>query len=526
MRAFVVPVLLLISLPVGAQNLPDIVVWDDFETGDTRFWTTTVPPLPFTVCTPPTGAVKLTVPTVLGDGTPGSVEGPDIQAALDAGGHITFDVGSDPVTITLISELVVTRDAVLDGAGVVTLSGGGIIRVLRVVPPSTGSYRLTLQHLIVANGSVTGGTFPQDSGAGLLLQGGGAWQSVDLVLVDCIFRDNVAVVSGQDSGGGAIYAVGPNAFWLVGCSFRRNLGSNGGAIYALQAVDMVFTGCDVLDNRATGSGGNPGNGGNGGGIGIDGVFWSFSACDITVTGNRANAFGGGLFAVDNYAEGTFELIASTIESNQSTGANEHSGGVYVQGAEILIGDSTFRSNTARAFAGLFVGPDTRGDIRNCTFTENVATDGLGGAMAFSTSDPILIDHCTIVDNHAPCDVCFGGGITVGGAPLTLRNSVLADNTGGNQWVSWNITETVSDGGGVIQWPAQRPNGTDEIPATAGVTWAEPLLAPINAYGGVTETMGLLPGSPAIGHAGPAVSPADQRGRARTVPTDAGAFETP
>ncbi len=430
------------------------------------------------------------------------------------------------MTIVLTSELVVTRATVLDGAGVVTLSGGGSTRVLRVIPPPSGTYGLTLQHLTIAGGSVTGGTFPEDSGAGLLLQGGGAWQSVDLVMVDCVFRDNIAVTSGQDSGGGAIYAVGAKALWLVDCSFLRNRGSNGGAIYALQAVDMVFTGCDLLDNRATGSGGNPGNGGNGGAIGIDGVYWSLSACDLEVSGNTCNAFGGGVFAVDNYTEGSFEIVASTIEDNQSTGTSEHSGGVYVQGAEILITDCTFRANTARAFAGLFVGPDTRGDIRNCTFTQNVATDGLGGAMAFSTSDPILVDHCTIVDNHAPCDVCFGGGITVGGAPLKLRNTILADNTGGNQWVSWNITETVADGGGNLQWPAQRPNGTDEVPATAGVTWAEPLLAPIARYGGVTETMALLPNSPAVGNAGATVVSADQRGRARTAPTDAGAFETP
>jgi hypothetical protein len=60
-------------------------------------------------CPPAAQPVELVDPTVLGSGTPGSVTTAAIQAALDLGGHVTFDVGVSPVTIVLDAELVVRR---------------------------------------------------------------------------------------------------------------------------------------------------------------------------------------------------------------------------------------------------------------------------------------------------------------------------------------------------------------------------------------------------------------------------------
>ncbi len=56
-------------------------------------------------------------PTLLGNGTPGSVTTAAIQAALNAGGPIRFNVGAAPTTITLTATLVINRAVVLDGAG-------------------------------------------------------------------------------------------------------------------------------------------------------------------------------------------------------------------------------------------------------------------------------------------------------------------------------------------------------------------------------------------------------------------------
>ena len=59
----------------------------------------------------------------------------------------------------------------------------------------------------------------------------------------------------------------------------------------------------------------------------------------------------------------------------------------------------------------------------------------------------------------------------------------------------------------------------------GVT--NPLLAPLGNYGGPTQTMALLPGSPAInaGTNGPGIPTTDQRGLGRVGAVDIGAFES-
>jgi hypothetical protein len=59
---------------------------------------------------------------------------------------------------------------------------------------------------------------------------------------------------------------------------------------------------------------------------------------------------------------------------------------------------------------------------------------------------------------------------------------------------------------------------------------DPVLAPLGNYGGPTQTMALLPGSPALGNgglAGPGVPTTDQRGlpRPSSGPIDVGAFQT-
>src|SRR5262249_44043164 len=54
---------------------------------------------------------------------------------------------------------------------------------------------------------------------------------------------------------------------------------------------------------------------------------------------------------------------------------------------------------------------------------------------------------------------------------------------------------------------------------------DPKLGPLADNGGPTQTMALLPGSPALNAAGPALAPAtDQRGFARGAAPDIGAYE--
>ena len=75
--------------------------------------------------------------TVVGDGTPESCTSAATIAAIESGGVITFDCGPDPVTITLDRPAKVFNDTgpriVIDGGGLVTLSGGGATRILYMI---------------------------------------------------------------------------------------------------------------------------------------------------------------------------------------------------------------------------------------------------------------------------------------------------------------------------------------------------------------------------------------------------------
>src|SRR5690606_26804770 len=71
---------------------------------------------------------------VIGSGTPESCTGDAFIDAVAQGGVITFDCGPEPVVVTLDRPAKVFNDAsdgiVIDGGGLVTLSGGGATRIL------------------------------------------------------------------------------------------------------------------------------------------------------------------------------------------------------------------------------------------------------------------------------------------------------------------------------------------------------------------------------------------------------------
>lgn len=107
-------------------------------------------------------ADTLVSPVVLGNGTPGSVTTAALQAALNAGGHIRFNLGPSPATIVLTATLTINRAVVLDGGGLVTLSGGDVRRILQITNTQNQAYAITLQNLTFADANT-----PTGSGAAI-----------------------------------------------------------------------------------------------------------------------------------------------------------------------------------------------------------------------------------------------------------------------------------------------------------------------------------------------------------------------
>src|SRR3954451_923431 len=52
---------------------------------------------------------------VVGDGTAGSCTALALQTAIGAGGAVTFNCGAAPVTITVTTPIMVTKETVIDG---------------------------------------------------------------------------------------------------------------------------------------------------------------------------------------------------------------------------------------------------------------------------------------------------------------------------------------------------------------------------------------------------------------------------
>jgi hypothetical protein len=281
---------------------------------------------------------------VVGTGTAASCTFDALKAAVTQGGIITFDCGSDPVTIpvTATLELPTNKNTVIDGGGKITLDGGGAVRILHW---DNGNFQadtngLTLQHLVLVNGKTTPTqaipTAPAPCSQGWDDGEGGALYMNDgnLSVIDSLFINNHAAPLGPDTGGGAIYITGSKTGAVIANStFMNNAASNAGAVGALFAELDIYNSL-LSGNVATGHGANnddptmcsamnngqneTGSGGNGGAICSDGGSGaSIVVCGDAILDNMADpsAFGGGIFFTSNDFSGTLSIVDSMITGN-------------------------------------------------------------------------------------------------------------------------------------------------------------------------------------------------------------------
>jgi hypothetical protein len=149
-------------------------------------------------------------------------------------------------------------------------------------------------------------------------------------------------------------------------------------------------------------------------------------------------------------------------------------------------------------------------VVNSTFSENAAAGGRGGGIASSWTGLGIPGATTVINSTFSGNSAGRDGGIANSATLTvttMTSTIIANSSDGN-------CGTVTDGGHNLQWP-----GTD-----CGVTIGslDPKLDPdgLKGNGGPTQTIALLPGSPAIDAgdpevcANPPVNGFDQRGYVR------------
>lgn len=278
--------------------------------------------------------------TVVGEGTAESCTADATIAAIGAGGIIVFDCGPDPVTITLDRPAKVFNDTgpeiVIDGGGLVTLSGGGSTRILYMntcdeaqvwttaMCDNQDHPRLTVQNLTFVDGNST--NEPNDDGESA---GGGAiWaRGGRLKIVNSRFFNNLCAPTGQDVGGAGVRTFSQyngEPVYLVNSTFGGEEGygnecSNGGGISSIN-VSWTIINSLFSHNRAVGNGGNPAlegtpGGGSGGGIYNDGNTMTLSLCGTKIERNEVIQHGSGIFFVSNDHSGDIRIDRSVIKGN-------------------------------------------------------------------------------------------------------------------------------------------------------------------------------------------------------------------
>jgi len=464
------------------------------------------PVMPSATCNAP-GLYDVSNPTTtVGNGTPASCTQVALQAAANTGGTIVFNCGPSATTITVSSPIVFRKETILDGGGTVTLSGGGTSRILYLDSDyNTITPRLVVQRLTFRNGSSPNNGEDTAQGGGAIYRDGGS-----LTVINSVFLDNKSPQSGQDIAGGAIYAFGGGDTIIVGSTFRGNSASDGGAVGSLNG-DLTIINSTFTGNAATGTGGNPGNGGCGGAIYQDGADERTSLCGVTIRNNTAGAIGGGGFRVSNYDNGTFTMDRTTVDANRVTASGQgNAGGLYLQGLDLKIDNSTISRNQAHYNGGIWI---SKRSVRmtNVTIAGNTATGSNGGGLWLSYAPTGELLNCTIANNHAGVPGVLnwnaGAGAVFGGhTGLILKNTLVSGNTG-----TWgpSCDKPLGDGGGNLQWTQQSPC----VPKL----FADPLLGPLGNNGGSTETMIPTSGSPAR-ESGSGCPATDQRGAARSTTT--------
>jgi hypothetical protein len=378
--------------------------------------------------------------------------------------------------------------------------------------------------------------------------------------------------------GGGVYAFATDAVTIQNTTIDNNASVGGGAgvslywIYGLASVQ----GSTITNNHA---------GGAGGGVWMSETFAGFELTGSTLAENTAAQWGGGIYATSS--DGSFSVTSSTIHHNT---AGDGGGGVQIDdpldALHVTVTDSTISKNEATGSGGggwIQWGVPGATSFNNSTITGNFASEE-GGGIYFYGSGGLAVNQATITANSADgSELSVNAATTTDGgihlepprnaaAPGTDAASTKKDVKGEHAG-----HDKTGPGGTVISAhtkahaAAVHAAAASEVSITGTILWGnqgndlgttaaatlshnllgtigagitvtdqggnltgvDPMLGPLAANGGPTQTMELLTGSPAI-NAGPDPVPSftgnefDQRGEgfARVVAgtADIGAFE--
>jgi hypothetical protein len=405
-----------------------------------------------------------------------TVEGTQGGDGIVSTGPLSMRGGS--VTRNPGGGIVLSDDATLDHVSVTHNAGDGGL--------------LTVAPLKVRDGSVSDNQ-AAGTGAGLLALGA-------LEVTGTSIARNVT----GSAGGGAV--VGASAR-LARVRIEDNLAAEGGAGLLVVPVITATASADVVDSAIIG------NSGPGGGGGLAVVTAGLTLSRSLVSGNASSDnSGGGIFAI----ESNVALTNDTIAGNA---APAFGGGGIAQvrlGTPSPLGLASAR--VAKVATERFLGARARLAGLNLPARGLRAQRAVDAAAAAPGSGQVSLDSVTLAGNTA----AGGGGLSNdSGLLVTLHDTVVGNNAASVSGPDCS--------GQVTSRGYNLEGGTDcGLNGASDHQGADIGLRALNANGGPTQTMALLPNSPAIDAGDPFCPPppSDQRGVTRPQGSrcDIGAFE--
>ncbi|HKE47858.1 MAG TPA: choice-of-anchor Q domain-containing protein [Rhodanobacteraceae bacterium] len=327
---------------------------------------------------------------------------------------------------------------------------------------------------------------------------------------------------------------------LANARYESATTPRGGCLYSaanLSVASSTITGCAVVGTASEVA--------RGGGVYAHGDL-ALANSLVTLSHAQGMVVGGGARGGGVFVGGTFDAEYSTISYNLAYGAPINSG---IAGGAMIVGPALIRGTTifyngAYEIGGLYTLDDVTLD--SSTIYNNGASHTAGMRAYYYTGSPTativnstiagnrsvatvgglnLIVAATISNSTIANNVAFNGfaGILMSGPTLDLESTIIAGNIG------FNVPDDLDVFGSPVITGASNLVVASSAPLPPDTLGDDPLLGTIGDYGGLTWTIPLLDGSPAIDHGNNIAQLAtDQRGSgfARDVGggPDIGAFE--